>query len=116
MIKTLLTAAAAAAVFAAAPALAHEDTVFTDSNHHYLDYKTSISEAERELKKDLARADDEGDRIDAWAEYEAELADAEYDFRKEMAERGVVIPKGRVQVEADVAVLSRSGSGLASRY
>lgn len=115
MNKTLLSAVAAAAVFVAAPAFAYEDAVYTDSNSHYLDYKTSVSEAERELKKDLRRANDEGDRIDAWDEYHRELADAEHDFRKEMAERGVIIPKGRVQVEADVAVLTRGTINLASR-
>jgi hypothetical protein len=39
------------------------------------------------------------------AEYEAEIADADKDFRKEMAERGVVLPKGTVIVEEDVALL-----------
>lgn len=75
------------------------------ATHHYLDYKTLIGEVERELRKDLARADDEGDRMDALAEYEAELADAEKDFRKEMAERGTIIPKGRVTIEPEVAAM-----------
>jgi len=79
-------------------------SVFDDSNSHYLDYKTSISEAKRELRKDLADADDEADRVDAYAEYEAELADAEKDFRKEMAERGIRIPAGRVSVETEVSM------------
>ncbi len=63
--------------------------VYSDSNSHYLDYKTDLSEARRELRSDLARANDQGDRIDAWAEYRREVADARYDFRKEMAERGI---------------------------
>ncbi|MFN4095204.1 MAG: hypothetical protein ACK4GG_00350 [Sphingomonas sp.] len=99
---------ATAITLLATPALARDVAtaeVFTDSNSHYLDYKTSISEAKRELKKDLARAKDAADRIDAMAEYEAEIADADKDFRKEMAERGVVLPKGTVIVEEDAALL-----------
>jgi hypothetical protein len=98
--KTLVTAAVAMTVLAA-PALAKDrpDPVFDDSNSHYLDYKTSISEAKRELRKDLADARDEADRVDAYAEYKAELADAEKDFRKEMAERGIVVPRGQVIIE-----------------
>lgn len=98
--KMLLTATAALAVLAT-PAIAKDrpDPVFDDSNSHYLDYKTSISEAKRELRKDLADAKDEADRVDAYAEYEAELADAEKDFRKEMAEKGIVVPRGQVMVE-----------------
>lgn len=77
--------------------------VYTDSNPHYLDYKTDLSEAKRELRKDLARADDEGDRLDAWAEYRREVADARYDFAKEMAERGVkVTRRGMVRVEEEI--------------
>ncbi len=105
--RTTMIFATAIAVMAT-PAMARDvstDAVFTDSNSHYLDYKTSISEAKRELKSDLARAKDESDRIDAIAEYEAELADADKDFRKEMAERGVVLPKGTVIVEEDVAMI-----------
>ncbi|HSX53740.1 MAG TPA: hypothetical protein VLG14_00445 [Sphingomonas sp.] len=108
-----LTAAAALAALTmpaltAAPALARDriDRIYDDSNSHYLDYKTSISEAKRELRKDLADADDEADRVDAYAEYEAELADAEKDFRKEMAEKGYRIPAGRVTV-TEVSMLSR---------
>ncbi|WP_447727318.1 hypothetical protein [Sphingomonas koreensis] len=100
----ILTAAALATL--TVPALAHDRAkpVYDDSNHHYLDYKTSISEAKRELRKDLADADDEADRVDAYAEYEAELADADKDFRKEMAERGIRIPTGRVSVETEVSM------------
>lgn len=103
-----LTAAVALAAFTAAPALADDRPahIYDDSNSHYLDYKTSISEAKRELRKDLADADDEADRVDAYAEYEAELADADKDFRKEMAEKGIRIPAGRVMVETEVAMRS----------
>lgn len=98
-------AAASVAIACATPAMADGDRskrislVYDDSNPHYLDYKTDLSEAKRELRKDLARADDEGDRIDAWHEYRREVADARYDFQKEMAERGVIVSrKGLVSV------------------
>ncbi|MCC2977906.1 hypothetical protein LK533_14620 [Sphingomonas sp. PL-96] len=90
MSKTFL-ALAAAGTLLAGPALAGDRNrapVYSDSNSHYLDYKTDISEAKRELRKDLARADDPADREDAWAEYQREVADAKHDFRKEMAEEG----------------------------
>lgn len=115
--KTLMTAALAATMLTADPAIAgereHGDryaAIFTDSNSHYLDYKTSLSEAKRELENDLRGADSESDRIEAYAEYEAEVLDAENDFRKEMAERGVVLPKGTVTVEEELAVV------IPSRY
>lgn len=69
--------------------------VYSDSNPYYLDYKTDLSEAKRELRKDLARANDESDRVDAWAEYHREIADAKHDFAKEMAERGYAVAEGR---------------------
>lgn len=106
--RTLCITAAALTAFTAAPALADDRAshIYDDSNHHYLDYKTSISEAKRELRKDLADADDEADRVDAYAEYEAEVADADKDFRKEMAEKGIRIPAGRVMVETEVSMVS----------
>lgn len=101
--KALLIAATAATLVAA-PSLARDRgrvPVYSDSNSHYLDMKTDLSEARRELRKDLARANDAADREDAWSEYRREVADARHDFRKEMAERGVVIRdrRGRVTVE-----------------
>jgi hypothetical protein len=92
MIRTAL-ALAVAGVTLASPATAdrYRGPVFSDSNHHYLDYKTDLSEARRELRSDLRRADDAASREDAWAEYHREVADARHDFRKEMAERGVVV-------------------------
>lgn len=91
-------AIASTALAAATPAAASDrakriTAVYDDSNPYWLDYKTDISEAKRELRKDLARADDEGDRIDAWHEYRREVADARYDFQKEMAERGVTVSR-----------------------
>ncbi len=110
--KRMMMAGIAAATLASTPALAdgHERDrwtastrsaawVYSDHNSHYLDYKTSISEAKRELANDLADADDASDRMRARDEYERELADAESDFRKEMAERGVRVPRGRVIAE-----------------
>ncbi|TRD12806.1 hypothetical protein FGU71_09300 [Erythrobacter insulae] len=59
-----------------------------DSNSYWLDFKTDISEAKRELKSDLRRATDDEDRRDAREEYRSEIADAKHDYRKEMRERG----------------------------
>ncbi|MEO0420351.1 MAG: hypothetical protein AAF249_15930 [Pseudomonadota bacterium] len=59
-----------------------------DSNPWWVDYKTDISEAKRELRSDLRRATDYEDEVDAKEEYRREIADARYDYRKEMAERG----------------------------
>ena len=59
-----------------------------DTNPWWVDYKTDLSEAKRELRSDLARATDYEDRVDAREEYRREIADARYDYRKEMAERG----------------------------
>jgi hypothetical protein len=97
--KTILAVAVATSAIALAfPASAHDKKhwtgpVYDDSNSHYLDYKTDLSEARRELRKDLRRANDEGDRIDAWDEYHREVADAKHDFAKEMAERGVNVTR-----------------------
>lgn len=68
-----------------------------DGNSYWLDYKTDVSEAERELRSDLRDAGDEEDRRDAWEEYRQELADAKQDFRREMRERGYSV--GRVYVD-----------------
>jgi hypothetical protein len=77
----------------AMPAAAHRHVdrgavVMDDSNSYWLDYKTDISEAKRELASDLRHADDESDRERAWVEYRREIADARSDFRKEMLEKG----------------------------
>lgn len=97
---TTKLAVAGMTLFLATPVMAHGDrnrhvdaAVYDDSNSRYLDYKTDLSEARRELRSDLARANDEGDRIDAWAEYRREVADARHDFAKEMAERGVIVQR-----------------------
>ncbi len=98
--RTLLIATAAIAA-TSTPSMARPRSVpvYSDANPYYLDYKTDLSEAKRELRKDLARADDAASREDAWHEYRREVADARHDFRKEMAERGMVVRRGRVTVE-----------------
>ena len=104
--KTVVTLAIAGTMLSlAAPALAGDRgkrvPLYDDSNPHYLDYKTDLSEARRELRSDLARANDPGDRIDAWAEYRREVADARHDFAKEMAEKGVRVRRPVVTVEGE---------------
>ena len=59
-----------------------------DSNKWWVDFKTDISEARRELRSDLRRATDAEDRRDAYDEYHNEIADAKKDYTKEMRERG----------------------------
>ncbi|WP_164118670.1 hypothetical protein [Sphingorhabdus sp. Alg239-R122] len=66
-----------------------------DSNSYWLDYKTDISEAERELASDLRRATDAEDRRDAYEEYHNEIRDAKKDYAKEMRERGYRITSFR---------------------
>lgn len=111
MKKAILMLAIAGTAVVAQPALADGGkskttryaslgaAVYDDSNSHWLDYKTDLSEAKRELHKDLARANDEADRVDAWAEYRREVADARHDFAKEMAERGIIVRRGTAVVE-----------------
>lgn len=59
-----------------------------EMNPWWRDYQTDLSEARRELASDLRRANDPGDRQDAYAEYEREVLDARHDYQKEMVERG----------------------------
>lgn len=102
MTKPLIVLIAAGATLAATPTLAgyrQGDPVYDDSNSRYLDYRTDLSEARRELRKDLTHADSPADRIDAWSEYRREVADARHDFAKEMAERGVDVRRAVVTVE-----------------
>jgi len=85
---------------ASSPALAHGPHIYVDrdrglapspnndSNKWWVDYKTDLSEARRELRSDLRRATDAEDRRDAHREYRREIADARYDYEKEMNERG----------------------------
>jgi hypothetical protein len=93
IILALLAAPATAAV----PTYHPEPAVLEDHNSYWLDYKTDVSEAQRELRKDLKRAKKPSDRREAWAEYHREIADARHDFRKEMREKGYAV--GQVFVE-----------------
>ena len=77
--------------FAASPNYYPEPAPLEDHNSYWLDYKTDVSEAKRELRKDLKRAKKASDRREAWAEYHRELADARKDFRKEMREKGYAV-------------------------
>ena len=90
-----------------APALAHpgpephaniiQTPIAGIKNNYWKDYKSDVSEAERELRRDLRRAATKQDRREAWAEYAQEIADANKDYRQEMAERGY--RRGTVIVE-----------------
>ncbi|SEJ60562.1 hypothetical protein SAMN05428950_102213 [Sphingomonas sp. OV641] len=91
--KIMIALAVAGTAFATAAQADVRHGVYNDSNSHYLDYKTDLSEARRELRSDLARANDKADRVDAWSEYRREVADARHDFDKEMAERGVTVTR-----------------------
>ncbi len=86
----------AAQAGASTPVYQPEPAVLEDHNSYWLDYKTDVSEAKRELRKDLKRAKKPSDRREAWAEYHRELADARKDFRKEMREKGYAV--GQVTV------------------
>ncbi len=98
MNRTLLVSLAAAVTVTAVPVAAHDEIYVdgyrapaspnNDSNKWWLDYRTDISEAKRELRSDLRRATDEEDRRDAYEEYRQEIRDAKHDYRKEMRERG----------------------------
>jgi hypothetical protein len=88
-------------VLLAAPAAAHDysrpqPAPQEDHNSYWLDYKTDLSEAKRELRKDLRRAKKPSDKREAWAEYRREVADAGKDYRKEMREKGYAV--GQVTV------------------
>ena len=103
MTKTIATAIAAAITLTAAPAVAQDSeqegeiivradvmdpAPNNDTNSYWVDYKTDVSEAKRELVSDLDRTTDEEDRREAYAEYFSELRDARKDYREEMTERG----------------------------
>ncbi len=99
MTRMILASIALAGTMIAAPVAAHQKGIVVDgyrvplspnndSNKWWLDYRTDISEAKRELASDLRRATDEEDRRDAYEEYRQEIRDARHDYRKEMTERG----------------------------
>ncbi|MEP0190330.1 MAG: hypothetical protein ABJP70_06905 [Erythrobacter sp.] len=98
MNRIILASLATAATLITVPAASHDRIIVdgyrapiapnNDRNKWWIDYRTDISEAKRELRSDLRRATDAEDRRDAWDEYRNEIADAKKDYRKEMAERG----------------------------
>ena len=97
MRNTLIALSLSALV--AVPALAH-DHPRGDADLSYLrDYQTDLSEAKRELRSDLRRAENPSDRAEAWAEYRREVADAKNDYNKEMIEKGYY--RGTVEVLED---------------
>jgi hypothetical protein len=86
--RSLIIALAASAALAS-PAFANRGPAPQDDrNSHWLDYKTDLSEAKRELASDLRRAKKPSDRAEAEAEYQREVADARSDYTKEMIEKG----------------------------
>ena len=116
--KTPVVLSIAAVALVASPAIAKKPTriamltVATDTrvdarrgiespdnemNPWWRDYQTDLSEARRELASDLRRANDAGDRRDAYAEHEREVLDGNSDYQKEMVERGY--PVGTVTYE-----------------
>lgn len=78
-----------------------------DSNPYWLDYRTDISEARRELESDLRRATDEEDRRDARAEYYREIRDAQKDYSKEMIERGYRVVSFEADADSELALWTR---------
>ena len=69
-------------------------------NKLWFDYRIDITEAQKELRSDLARASDIEDLRDAWEEYGRELHKERTHYIEEMAERGY--RSGTVTLEASV--------------
>lgn len=69
-------------------------------NALWFDYLIDVTEAQKELKSDLGKADDIEDLRDAWEEYGQELRYERIDYIEDMAERGyrmgevTVLPNG----------------------
>ena len=57
-------------------------------NSLWFDYRIDITEAQKELRSDLNRADETDDLRDAWEEYAFELRDERKDYVKKMAKKG----------------------------
>ena len=57
-------------------------------NKYWFDYRIDITEAQKELKSDLGKADDVEDLRDAWEEYAEELREEREDYVRKMAKRG----------------------------
>lgn len=69
-------------------------------NALWFDYLIDVTEAQKELKSDLGKADDIEDLRDAWEEYGQELRHERIDYIEDMAKRGyrmgevTVLPNG----------------------
>ena len=59
-------------------------------NRYWYDYRINITEAQKELDSDLARADDDDDARDAWREYARELRAERQHYADAMARRGLL--------------------------
>lgn len=57
-------------------------------NKLWFNYRIDITEAQKELRSDLGKADDVEDLRDAWEEYAKELRKERVHYVEEMAERG----------------------------
>jgi hypothetical protein len=57
-------------------------------NQYWFNYRADIAEAEKELARDLRRATDREDRLDAWDEWRTEILDADKDYVKAMRKKG----------------------------
>lgn len=57
-------------------------------NSRWFDYRTNVSETQKELASDLRRASDLEDTRDAWEEYAHELKHERVDYIEDMAEKG----------------------------
>ena len=57
-------------------------------NSLWFDYRIDITEAQKELKSDLGKADDIEDLRDAWEEYAEELREEREHYTKKMAKKG----------------------------
>ena len=91
---------AATATQAAAPMLYEEELARDEEariinqpiagieNRFWFDYRIDITEAQKELKSDLRKADDIEDRREAWEEYGKELRHERIDYIEDMAKKG----------------------------
>jgi hypothetical protein len=62
-------------------------------NSRWFDYRTNVSETQKELASDLRRSSDIEDRRDAWEEYGHELRHERVSYVNAMAKKGYRIPR-----------------------
>jgi hypothetical protein len=106
--RTLLVAAALVAAPTAAFALptlyeqqlAHQEEarilrspIGGVQNSRWFDYRTNVSETQKELASDLRHSTDLEDRRDAWEEYSSELRHERVGYVKAMAKKGYRVPQ-----------------------